>query len=102
MRRIESLFADRNNVVIAVCRVMHEDEADKLLVLMTLNHARGDCLQLVGAVSGKVLCHVYSEMEIAATIETSILAVNVDPCFVVDSSKVQVCPFSSPVFWNVK
>jgi hypothetical protein len=41
--------------------------------------------------------NVYCEVKVAATIEAGILAVDVHPCFVVDSSEIQMCPFPSPV-----
>ena len=58
--------------------------------------------QLVGTVRGEVIRHVNRKMEVATTVEASILAIDVDPRFVVDGSKVQVCTLASPVRRNIE
>lgn len=58
--------------------------------------------QLIGTVGREVVRHVNCEVEVAAAIEASILAIDVNPCFVVDGSEVEVCAFASPVWWNIE
>lgn len=49
-----------------------------------------------------MISHVNREVEVTASIEASILAIDVNPSLVVDGSKVQVCPLPGPVCRNVK
>ena len=46
--------------------------------------------------------HIDCEVEVAATIEASIFAIDVHPRFVVNGSEVQMCPLTSPICWNIE
>ena len=104
VRGIESLLANRNDVVVTVSRIVDEDEAVNILVIPCLwrNGSKQGHSQLVGTVRGEVISHVNCELEVAASIEAGILAIDVYPCFVVDGTEVQVCALPSPVCWNVE
>ena len=93
------MLADRNDVVVAVSRIVDKYEAVERSVITHIRQrvGRQSHLQLVGTVGREVISHVNREVEIAAAIEASILAVDVNPCFVVDSSEVQMCPLAGPV-----
>jgi hypothetical protein len=104
VRGVKGLLADGNDIVVAVCRIVDEYEATETSVIACICQSFGGegHLQLIGAVGRKMIRHVNRELEVATAIEASILAVDVNPCFVVNSSKVQVCPLASPVCWNIK
>ena len=78
---------------------MDEYEAVERSVITRIRQrvGRQSHLQLVGTVGREMISHVNCEMEVAAAIEARILAIDVNPCFVVDGSKVQMCPLPSPV-----
>ena len=99
MRGIEGLLADRNDVVVAVCGIVDEYQATETSVIACIcqSFSREGHLQLIGTVGREMIRHVNRELEVAAAIEASILAIDVNPCFIVNSSKVQVCPLASPV-----
>lgn len=59
-------------------------------------------LQLVSAVRCQMIGHIDLEMEVASTVEPSILAIDVYPGFVVNSSEVQVGSLASPVCRDIE
>lgn len=98
VRRVQGLFADGNYVVIAVSWVMYEDEAGDLSAYgSSQKESVQSHLQLVRAIRRQVVGHIHSEMEVASTIETCILAVDVHPRLVVDSTEIEMCSSTSPV-----
>jgi hypothetical protein len=86
------LFADGNDIVIAVGWIMHEDKAGDLSALFATCvltvRKRKVHLQLIGAVGRQVVGNINSEMEIASAIKASVLTIDVDPRLIVDSTKI--------------
>jgi hypothetical protein len=58
--------------------------------------------QLVGAVGRQVIGHINSEMEVAPTIEASILTIDIDPRLIVDSAEIEMSAFTSPIRRDVE
>ena len=83
---------------------MDEDEAVRISVIACICQTFGRQWhsQLIGTVGREVVRHVNCEVEVAAAIEASILAIDVNPCFVVDGSEVQMCPLASPVCRHIE
>ena len=104
MRGIEGLLADRNDIVVAVGGIVYKYKAGEMSVISCLCWSIGYYVysQLIGTVGGEMICHVDREMEIATAIEACISAIDVNPCFVVDGSEVQMCPLASPVCWHIE
>ena len=88
----QCLFANRNHIVAAVCRVVHKDEpidCPYTLVAEGYTQELEKCVQLVLLVEGQIIGRINREVRVASSIEGSFVAINKDRSLIVDGSKVE-------------